>query len=318
MSQTQQQAQQTAIGRITSVRQQVEQIHNRTVILLEKTLEDSANFQLKHPNAEMPFTLTEPSIVELTRARNELAQLLAYYDTQLNTILAAARQAKGQPSQAEQANDLALQMRARVEQLAQQEVDTVNVPDAASNGVQATSYEVLPSTVVAATESPDTLPVEEPIAEGPKGLPSPPIPENSLERLVGKNSPLLQIFAPGPWLPEGKGQITVGTNNAVGNFRWYKTIDPAAKDALERAKLPTGFYGGDSRPSSVVLRMDNSIVHWTFGLTHEEISVFMIGLSNTDPNNLRWFKSNELSASFTRKLIAELATVLHKLEQAQQ
>jgi hypothetical protein len=299
---TQTKAQEAAIDRLTSLRQQVEQIHARAVTLLEKTLEDSASFQVKYPTAQKPFTLTEPSIVELTRARNELAQLLAYYDTQIRTIRFASEQAQqaAQPTQAEQANELALQMRARIEELAQTEVDVATAG-------------ATPSV------STDSLPVEEPVAEqAPKQeLPTiiPP-PENSLMRLIGKQSPLLDLFAPGPWLHEGKGTITVGTNNTAGNFKWYRTINPADKTPLERAKLPTGFFGGEGHPASVVLRMQSCILHWTFGMDHESMSVFMVGLSDADPTNLRWFKVNELSASYTRKLIQELAKVKESITEA--
>lgn len=314
---TQTKAQEAAIDRLTSLRQQVEQIHARTVTLLEKTLEDSANFQVKNPSADTPYTLTEASIVELTRGRNELAQLLAYYDTQIQTIRFAAKQAQAQPTQAEQANELALQMRARVEQLAEAEVEISNAGDApAATGVMATTYEVKSGSPAPA----DTLPVEEPVTDQPvKELPTiiPP-PENSLMRLVGKQSPLLDLFAPGPWLPEGRGTVTVGTNGAAGNFKWYKSIDPADKPALDRAKLPTGFFGGEGRPTSVMLRMQSCILHWTFGLNHESMSVFMVGLSDADPANLRWFKVNELSASYTRKLIQELAKIKESLNEAQQ
>ena len=133
--------------------------------------------------------------------------------------------------------------------------------------------------------------------------------ENSIMRLLSANSPLLDIFMMSPWLPNGQGYVTVGTPG----FKWYKGTNPMEKDLATRAALPTGFYSGETVPGSVVLRMEKCILIWnSFQLDPSYMSVYMVGLSDADPNNIRWFKPSELAASHARQLITELLAAVEK------
>jgi hypothetical protein len=140
------------------------------------------------------------------------------------------------------------------------------------------------------------------------------MPVNSITRLLSNQSPLLNIFAPGPWLPDGRGTVTVGSEG----FQWYKGTDPMLRDPIARAKLPNGFYSGTDHPRYAVLRMNTCILVWSFGLEPEAMDLFMVGVSDQDPNHPRWIKPTELTASFTRKLILELEEARKKYATPQQ
>jgi hypothetical protein len=154
-----------------------------------------------------------------------------------------------------------------------------------------------------------------PQAEPLRDVPVPKAPENSLLQLLSiPTSPMLDIFTPSPWLPEGRGLITVGSTGLDGTeFRWYKNVEPLVKQGLDRAKLPGGFYGGPERPTHVVLRLKSVILVWSFELEPECISAYLVGLSDAQ-DTPRWFTLKELSATFTRRILQEVrdyAVALH-------
>lgn len=138
--------------------------------------------------------------------------------------------------------------------------------------------------------------------------------ENNLQRLLGSTSPLLDIFAPGPWLPNGKGTVTI---SSIG-FKWYKSTDPMDYANDTRAKLPSGFYGGEEYPKFVMLRMDTCILFWNFKMESRYMLVYIAGLSDAIPDGVvRWFEPNELSASYTRRLVTEITeTAKHRNKSA--
>lgn len=310
-----------ALQRITELRTKVAGVTHTVETLLNLALQDSANFNNAKISGALDRTFPTPNIlsrdnlIELAVVKNKLTELNNYYDqqyAQFTAVIALGRQQQElmamptpaptpvpQPTPA-QAEVLLANLRASIEQ-------------AAAGGTPAPVEGSGANAAVNVTSTATTaggLPAEEPIVETPQGrsLPTPPAPTNNLERLLSQTeSPLVQIFAPGPWLPEGKGTVTVGT------FQWYKETNPAVKSAIECAKLPTGFYGNEhGRPACVILRMENAIVYWNFGFTADDISVFMVGLSNANPSNVRWFKVGELSASYTLRLVTELQAVLEK------
>lgn len=128
-----------------------------------------------------------------------------------------------------------------------------------------------------------------------------PVPQNSLAKLFGNDSPLLNIFAPSPWVPDGRGKITVGS----AGFNWFKRTNPLECDNAKRATLPSGFYSGDDRPQCAILRLEESILIWTFDLSPESMLVYMAGLSDADGTS-RWFKPSDLSSSYAQRLVREL------------
>lgn len=128
-------------------------------------------------------------------------------------------------------------------------------------------------------------------------------PKNSLEVLVSHESPLCEIFSPSPWLPEGRGTITVGSKD----FSYYKDVDPTKKDGKTRATLPNAFYGGDGQPKWVLIRLRTCALLWDFKFDVESMSVYMAGVSDAKASEEpRWFKASELSASFSARLLSEL------------
>lgn len=137
--------------------------------------------------------------------------------------------------------------------------------------------------------------------------PQPPVarpPQNSLAILFGEASPLLDIFAAGPWLPNGRGLITVGSEG----FQWYKRANPLQLAAEAKAGLPSGFFAEmDGLPACVVLRLKSTIVVWTFKLDPEAVAVYMVGLSDQDPAQPRWFSPTQLTATYTARLVKELS-----------
>lgn len=288
---------QVVLDRLNALHTKVGEAATLADFLLNTATEDAARMQLAGLTEEFKIdVLGTDGIVNLTRLKTTLDELNSYYGQQKQALQIAMNTPAEKPAVTidlnKQAQELARTMRERAAQLAAQPVAPA-----------------VPAAAPAPATEPLGLPVAEPVVEeAPKpALPTlAPIPENSLERLIGKNSPLLDIFAPGPWLPEGRGLIT------VGSYQWYKTVNPLEKNELDRAKLPTGFYSGEARPAGVLLRLETCIIYWTFGLTFDDMHVFMVGLSDADPNNLRWFKPQELSASYTRRLVQELVKEAQK------
>lgn len=133
-------------------------------------------------------------------------------------------------------------------------------------------------------------------------LTPPPPPENSLGILESLESPLVEIFAPAPWFPNGKGYVTVGSKG----FKWYKETDPYVSSDIVRGTLPTGFYSGEDRPTKIVLRLETCILVWDFNLNVEHMLVYMAGVSDTKAESPHWLKGSELSASLSARLLREL------------
>ncbi len=132
-------------------------------------------------------------------------------------------------------------------------------------------------------------------------------PVNSIQVLLGNDSPLLSIFAPAPWMPNGRGFVTVGSKNLDGSeFSWFKATDPLLRNGIDRAKLPSGFFGGPDRPTHVVLRLKKVILVWNFEMSAETMFVYMVNLSDTAQPPHRWFAVSELPASFTKRILDEL------------
>lgn len=154
-----------------------------------------------------------------------------------------------------------------------------------------------PATAVTPPEPSGALPKVVAIHDGPAP------PKNSLEVLVSHESPLCEIFSPSPWLPEGRGTITVGSKD----FSYYKDVDPTKKDGKTRATLPNAFYGGDGQPKWVLIRLRTCALLWDFKFDVESMSVYMAGVSDAKASEEpRWFKASELSASFSARLLSEL------------
>lgn len=144
-------------------------------------------------------------------------------------------------------------------------------------------------------------------------LPPPPHPENSISRLLGIDSPLFEIFAPSIMVPGGRGFITIGSEG----FPWHGNVDTETKGAVEKASLPTGFYGelnsgNVSFPKTVLIRLEKSILHWNFSLDPNGLQVYMVGISDSNMEDLRWFTLNNLTATFTRRLVVELENFIQK------
>jgi hypothetical protein len=185
-------------------------------------------------------------------------------------------------------------LRARVEKLAaernREETQIINNDPAAQ----------APADVRAPTLASPTLSTET------RSTVQPAAPENSLERLLGKDSPLLDIFGPAPWMPEGRGRVTVGSQIGEQGFNWYKRTDPLQRNPIERATLPSGYYSGENLPRYVILRLESIIVLWSLSMESEAMHLYIAGLSDADAQHPRWFHPHELSASYTRRFMTEL------------
>lgn len=145
-------------------------------------------------------------------------------------------------------------------------------------------------------------PVRTPSVLTPESLQPTDVPKDSLQILFGPASPLLDIFAAGPWLPNGRGLVTVGSKG----MRWHKDTNPLNVAPADLAQLPAGFYGGENVPAYVLLRLKTSIVLWGFRLDPDQISVYMVGASDTDRQHPRWFSPITLTATYTARLLKEL------------
>ncbi len=144
----------------------------------------------------------------------------------------------------------------------------------------------------------------------PKGLPEVVQVKNSIQALFSAQSPLLDIFAPSPWLPDGRGRITVGSKG----FQWDQTTDVSKTSPEENASLPTGFYGMGDQPDSVVLRMKTCILMWNFQLDPFHAVCYIVGLSDKSISNCLWYRANALSATFAKQLYQEIANEAARLK----
>ena len=325
--------------RLDSLLSKTTHLHNLANQIVTTALNDSVNFPNysspgQDADLERPAILSDNGLIQLTQLKNELGEMMNYYFNQkeqftasLNAIAvrnAAAQQAVQDAVAVEAPQvDSVESLRERIERMAAGEQPVVEeqqaeVPVVIHQGNRPDNSGVLEMTEKLISENlgvrlpheasglPTALPVVELQPETPAALRP---PENSVMRLLGANSPLLDIFMTSPWLPNGNGYVTVGTPG----FKWYKGTNPMEKSLAERATLPTGFYSGEDVPGFVVLRMDNCILIWSaFQLDPSYMSVYMVGLSDADPDNIRWFKPSELAASHARQLITELLTAAEK------
>lgn len=327
---------QVALERLTMLRDKMSKAHIRASALLQTALTDATALYSQGGAVKLPDILSDPGIAELTILRNELGELQNFYDTQLRHLsgVIAANAVEIADRPVVSAEEAMKALKARTEHMAAQRAHAEdNRAETSLTKLYDTAVAEMPASRIGSqVPASDTeqlsvstapaLPKEEVVTTSglpavdstePK-RPSIPIPENSITRLLGSNSPLLGIFAPSPWLPDGRGLVTVGSEG----FQWHKTVDPVQRDPLARAKLPMGFYGGTDHPRYVVIRMQTMLMLWSFDLAPESMELFVVGLSDQDPNNMRWLKVTELSASYTRKLIQELAAIQEKHSPAPQ
>lgn len=300
-----------ALMRIESLREKASAALIRVQGLLDTALYDAANYLASGKSEARPMILSDDSIVDLTKVKNELAELVAYYSRQKEQFMAMIDAAKLTEKPAVDLQITMQQLRERTEQAARAK-DAVIEPHGLDGGEDTQEAETKAINAPAApalTEGGLPVPVE--IKE--RNLRP---PENNLQRLLGNNSPLLSFFAPSPWLPNGTGTVTVGTEG----FQWYKRTDPMQRSEAERAALPSGFYFGDNYPKYALVRLESCIVLWSFELNVDAsgILVYMAGISDMDPENPRWFKVTDLTASFTRRLVTELETATQKYKSAAQ
>lgn len=322
--------QQAAMERLEELLAKTTQLYRDASSIVDYAIHDAVNL----PKSTRPFLLTDEGLAGLSRHRNALLELVTYYTNQkeqftatLNAI--AERNGGAQPSapQEESAPEEEPQvetvdtLRVRIEKLAggqdiieQPAAEVIpvthrtNRPDRTAV-LEAAEKLVSENVKVVLPHEPGGLPAAMPVVElQPENAAALRPQENSIQRLLGANSPLLDLFCMGPWLHNGKGYITVGTEG----FKWYKGTNPMDKSPAERASLPSGFYSGLDIPAFVVLRMDKCILIWSFKLDPTAMSVYMVGPSDADPNNIRWFSPIELTASHTRQLITELLAAVEK------
>lgn len=297
-----------AFTRLETLSQHVASALARADKLLALALEDAAKHVTSGETTPLPGILQEDTIVELTVLKNELAGLHNYYSVQKSSFTAAIGEAQRQQQEKPVADvqTVMQQMRERTEQAAAAAVtakaqETGSAPQKRRAML---SLDMEPAVIDGNLPSPVAL--NDAVRRPPQG-------ENNLQRLFGNNSPLLELFAPAPWLPNGAGVITVGSEG----FQWYKRTDPFQKSDAERAKLPSGFYAGETRPTCVLIRLHTCIVLWTFELNVNATGmlIYMAGISDTDPQQPRWFKPTDLTASFTRRLVTELEDEINKRRQ---
>lgn len=302
--------------------------------LLDTAFKDAVGWQTGQASVPCPQILTRPGLTALSNLHKGLAELAGYYLTQLGRF----RQATGQQEKSPEA--IAFTEQAKIDALrreieggtaatmgniqqVQQAAAQARVEAAAAEPAPATLNDGTP-TVSAARQAQAArlamlggedvdatlpkiragqLPVAQPIQDGTVSQRQ----ENSLAKLFGDESPLLDYVAGAPWCPRGRGQITVGSKG----YKWYRERDPMSMTATERCGLPTGFYGdGPNGPQFVVLRAQSVILIWGFDLNPESVLMYMVGVSDIDPQNPRWLHPTSLSASFSRRLVAELTDLV--------
>lgn len=132
----------------------------------------------------------------------------------------------------------------------------------------------------------------------------PVVVKNNILGLFSADSPLLDIFAQAPWLHDGRGFVTVGTDG----FQWDTVTDLSKATAEELASLPTGFYGSEANPEYVIIRMKTCILQWNFKLDAFDAIVFIVGLSDQGKDGKYiWYRANTLSSTFSKRLYDEVA-----------
>lgn len=104
------------------------------------------------------------------------------------------------------------------------------------------------------------------------------------ERLMSSSvSPLLRIFAASPWLPNGQGTITIGSE---GFEKWRDYEIDLAGDFTRLVTLPQGFYGvvsdGTNKiPRHVVIRLKDTMLIWNFSMEEGSLYAWRPGLEKT-------------------------------------
>ncbi len=104
------------------------------------------------------------------------------------------------------------------------------------------------------------------------------------ERLMSSSvSPLLRIFAASPWLPNGHGTITIGSE---GFEKWRDYEIDLAGDFTRLVTLPQGFYGvvsdGTNKiPRHVVIRLKDTMLIWNFSMEEGSLYAWRPGLEKT-------------------------------------
>lgn len=126
---------------------------------------------------------------------------------------------------------------------------------------------------------------------------------SAYDRLMSPSvSPLLRIFAASPWLPNGQGTITIGSE---GFEKWRDYEIDLAGDFTRLVTLPQGFYGvvadGTNKiPRHVVIRLKDTMLIWNFSMEEGSLYAWRPGLEKT-------YRSIEhLSASTLRVALDQL------------
>lgn len=290
--------------------------------LMDITLRDAVAWSEAGGVGDCPVIMTQGCLVDFHQLKQGLQGLVDHYSEQvdvLSKVLPVSATPAPAPAPAPvPAVDPVEELRRKTAQLADA-VPLVRAPASVSEAPARLADDTpTVSGARAAAAARSTLPKV-------NALPAPAIPsagqgnnpnraplENSIARLLSAQSPLLDIFAPAPWLPDGRGGVTVGSEG----FQWYKGTDPFALSNEDRAALPSGFYSGDQRPKFAIVRLETCILVWSFVLDPETMLAYVTEVSDADPSNLRWFKPSELSSSFTRRLVQELAALAEARRQA--
>ncbi len=325
--------QQAAMERLENLLNRTAKLYYGIRTLVDCTLCDAVDFPKRSSpgpdsDLERPFILTDEGLIVLTQLRDELRELVIYYTNQKEQFSASMAAITDRVSAIQETQiqeipekETVETLRERIERIAAENVNSVD--DVLEKGphVHKTIRQDRNEVLAAASKlamgldpaqriaKPNTLPAALPAIDLNKDDAAPLRPlENSIMRLLGPNSPLLDIFMMSPWLANGKGFVTVGTPG----FNWYKGTDPMEREPAARASLPSGFYFGEDVPKYVILRMSKCIIIWGFELEPESMSVYIAGTSDANPDSVRWFKPSDLAASHTRQLIGELLEAVEK------
>ena len=320
--------QQAALQRLDDMLEKTSRLHASANSILDIALNDAVALQKFNNDAGFddvnnPVILSEDGIVCITRLRNDLGDLVSHYTKQREQFTASlnAIAERNTPSAEVAPVDTVESLRERIERIASEDVGSVEAVLEQGPHVHKTIRQDRNEVLAAASKlamgldpaqriaKPDILQSALPAIDLNKDDAAPLRPlENSIMRLLGPNSPLLDIFMMSPWLENGKGFVTVGTPG----FNWYKGTDPMEREPATRASLPSGFYFGEDVPKYAILRMSKCIIIWGFELEPESMSVYIAGTSDANPDSVRWFKPSDLAASHTRQLIGELLEAVEK------
>ncbi|BAW19240.1 hypothetical protein [Ralstonia phage RP31] len=295
--------QEAAMQRIRAMLDTTSKASNIATRIMDTALKDAVAFRTSGLSNEVcPILLTQPALVEMQHLKKSLQELVDYYTQQVEAFgKAMGMQANAAPAPEV---DPVEQLRIQTEQLAAGINQVEEAPARLDNGTPTVSGARAAAAAQSTLPKPGLPGAVPPAGERLPGRAS--VPENSIERLLSPQSPLLEIFAPAPWLHSGRGSITVGSPG----YQWYKGTYPFTMDAAQRATLPSGFYGGEERPQHAVVRMETCILVWSFELDPDSIQIYMVGASDTDPANPRWFSLSSLSSSFSRRLVQELEALV--------